>query len=58
MKKVTNRISMKERDRASHLLPVRVTEHEFKQIRRAAERSGDRFMTRFMRRVVMEAVKK
>lgn len=58
MKKASNKIPIKVKDKTSHLLPVRVTETEFKKIRNAAEKSGDRFMTRYMRRIIMEAVKK
>jgi uncharacterized protein (DUF1778 family) len=53
-----NQIKKPAKETACHLLPLRVTEKEYKLIKRATKESGDRYMTRYMRRIVMEAVKK
>lgn len=57
MKKSKNKIAL-DTANTTVLMPVRVTPSEYKLIRKAAKASEDRYMTRFMRRVVMEAVKK
>lgn len=53
-----NLIPVKQKDKTTHLIPVRVTETEYKKIYKAAIKAGDRYMNRFMRRAAMEAAEK
>lgn len=40
------------------LLPIKISSEEKKKLRNYAEKTGDRFMTRAVRRLILEAIKR
>jgi len=50
--------SRRNNARLSAVLPVRFTQGEKKLIKKAAVREGDYYMTSYMRRVIIESLKK